>query len=692
MSENLLGRETSPYLLQHKDNPVHWRPWGPEALAEAAETRRPILLSVGYAACHWCHVMAHECFEDPAISAQMNELFVSVKVDREERPDVDAIYQMALQLLGQQGGWPLTMFLTPAAEPFWGGTYFPPDSRFGRPGFPDVLARMHQAYTDEPEAVARNSAGLITALTSISAQGGGGAQGGGEGGGMTDDALEAACRHSLADMDMVHGGTRGAPKFPRPFSLELLWRAWRRTGEADYAKAVTVSLDNICQGGIYDHLGGGFARYAVDDIWLAPHFEKMLYDNALMIDALTMVWQDTGNPLYRDRVRETVAWVLREMVAEGGAFAAALDADSEGEEGRFYVWSQGQIEDLLGDGAGAFMAAYNVRAGGNWEGKTILNRLRAMAVGTDAEEGALAEQRAILLSHREGRVRPGWDDKVLADWNGLMIAALARAGAAFGEPAWIAAATRAFDFVAGSMALEGAPGRLHHAHRAGLSRHPAVLDDYANMIGAALALGEAVGGAGYLAHAEAWAATVEAHYRDPDNGGFFFTADDAETLITRTRTGTDNATPSGNGALAVAFARLYHLTGKPGYRDAADGILAAFCGILDDHYHSLPMCLMGFEDLTSATQIVIAGTRGEAATEALLEAALGACHAGRVIAVVGPGEDLPASHPGHGKGQVGGRATAYVCSGTTCSLPVTEAGALTAALQRPAGARHPKGA
>ena len=686
MSENLLGRETSPYLLQHKDNPVHWRPWGPEALAEAAETKRPILLSVGYAACHWCHVMAHECFENPAIAARMNELFVSVKVDREERPDVDAIYQTALALLGQQGGWPLTMFLTPRAEPFWGGTYFPPDSRHGRPGFADVLARMHQAYTNEPEAVASNSAGLTSALAQISALG---APDGGDG--ITDDALEAACRRSLAEMDMVHGGTLGAPKFPRPFSLELLWRAWRRTGEADYAKAVTVSLDNICQGGIYDHLGGGFSRYSVDDIWLAPHFEKMLYDNALMIDALTMVWQDTGNPLYQARVRETVAWVLREMVAEGGAFAAALDADSEGQEGRFYVWSQTEIEDLLGDGAGAFMAAYDVRPSGNWEGTTILNRLRAMAPGTDAEEGALAEQRARLLGHREGRVRPGWDDKVLADWNGLMIAALARAGAAFGEPAWLAVAARAFDFVAASMALEGAPDRLHHAHRAGLSRHPAVLDDYANMINAALALGEAVGGAGYLARAEAWAATVEAHYRDPGNGGYYFTADDAESLIARTRNATDNATPSGNGALAVAFARLYHLTGKPGHRDAADGILAAFCGNLDDHYHALPVCLMGFEDLTSATQIVIAGARGEAATDALLEAAFGACHAGRVIAVVGAGagESLPASHPAHGKGQVGGEAggeaTAYVCSGATCSLPVTEPGALTAALKRPPG-------
>lgn len=363
---NRLSAEASPYLLQHKDNPVDWRPWGDEAFASARETNRPILLSIGYAACHWCHVMAHESFEDTDTAALMNQLFVNVKVDREERPHVDQLYQHALALLGEQGGWPLTMFLTPEGEPFWGGTYFPPDDRFGRPAFRKVLARISEVYAAEPDRVRQNADSLKQALHGLADNQAGGA--------VTPRVLDEIAAHYLRQVDTVHGGLGGAPKFPQTSIFDFLWRAWKRTGESNYRDAVLLTLDKMCQGGIYDHLGGGFARYSTDPVWLAPHFEKMLYDNAQMIDLLTLAWQETGSTLYAQRVEETVGWLMREMRLDGGGFAGTLDADSEGEEGKFYVWSVEEVEAVLGDRGQAFCDAYDVRQGGNWEGKTILNR------------------------------------------------------------------------------------------------------------------------------------------------------------------------------------------------------------------------------------------------------------------------------------------------------------------------------
>ncbi len=672
---NRLAQETSPYLLQHKDNPVAWQPWGPEALETARRLDKPVLLSVGYAACHWCHVMAHESFENGAIAERMNELFVNIKLDREERPDLDAVYQQALALLGQPGGWPLTIFLTPDGEPFWGGTYFPPEPRFGRPGFAEVLRRVAEAYAKDPEAVAKNVGTLKEALGKLAKNKPAGA--------ITLEDAERVAARLVREVDPFEGGIGEAPKFPQPALLKLFWRAWLRSKAEPYRNAVELTLSKMCQGGIYDHLGGGFARYAVDSRWLVPHFEKMLYDNAQLLDLLTWAWQGGGNPLFEQRARETVTWVLREMIAhdESGAptdaFASTLDADSEGEEGRFYVWSGAEIDELLGQDAGPFKEAYDVTSGGNWEGKTILNRSRKPELRATQEEAVLAEARAILFAVRERRVRPGWDDKVLADWNGLMIAALARAAPVFGEPSWLGAAERAFEFVVENMTGEG---RLKHAWRHGRLNHPATLEDYANLSDAALALFEATGTESYLVQAEAWVEVLNRHYLDRDSGGYFLAADDVDDLIQRGKPVQDTATPAGNATLVGVLARLHYLTGKGAYRDQAEATIAAFSGELAENFFGLATLINNAEFLARALQAVIVGEREDEGTQKLLRALYGHCLPDLVLQVIEPGDSLPEGHPAAGKGQTGGKATAYLCRGATCSLPITDPAELERAL------------
>jgi hypothetical protein len=671
LDENALGGETSPYLLQHKDNPVHWQPWGEAALAAARAQDKPILLSIGYAACHWCHVMAHECFERPEIATLMNEHFINIKVDREERPDLDTIYMNALQAMGEQGGWPLTMFLTPAGEPFWGGTYFAPEPRYGRPSLPQVLTAMARAYRDDPQAVAKNAATLKEALGRLATP---------EGGDEIAMALtDQAAARLAGSIDSVHGGFGGAPKFPQVPALETVWRGWRRSKQPAMRDAVVLTLDHICQGGIYDHLGGGFARYSTDAGWLAPHFEKMLYDNALLIDLLTAVWQETRSPLYAERIAETVGWVAREMRQQEGGFSSSLDADSEHEEGKFYVWHEAEIDAVLGDRGARFKQFYDVTPQGNWEGKTILNRLHDIARADDATERELAEDRAALLRAREPRVRPGLDDKVLADWNGLMIAALANAGRVFENAEWLALARDGYDFV--RRAMDAGGHRLWHSWRAGQARNIALIDDYANMARAALALYEAEGDAAYLNQAEAWVATAIAYYWDEAAGGFFFTATDAEALIARTKQAHDAPNPSGNGVMVGVLARLHFLTGNPDYRERAEQTVRAFGGEARRNVFSHGALLNGNELLQRGLQVVIRGERGAADTEALLRAVNAAPVPNLVLDVVAAGRALPEAHPAAGKDQVGGRATAYVCEGPVCSLPLTDAALLAAVLK-----------
>ena len=665
---NLLRLETSPYLLQHADNPVHWRPWGPAALAEARALNRPILLSVGYAACHWCHVMAHESFENAETAALMNRLFVNIKVDREERPDIDHIYMSALQALGEAGGWPLTMFLTPDGSPFWGGTYFPPEPRWGRPSFAQVLAGVAETYAGDDSRIAHNTQALRQALAaSSSAQPG-------ELPGPAD--LDAVAAGFLRMADPVQGGLRGAPKFPNPPIFKWLWQNDFRHGATSGRSATHLLLERMSQGGIYDHLGGGFSRYSTDDAWLVPHFEKMLYDNAQILELLALAHADRPDALYRQRAAETVGWLVRDMttgeIAGRSAFAASEDADSEGVEGKFYVWSEREVVGLLGLDAPPFMAAYDVTEAGNWEGKTILRRLTPRE--SPEQETRLAASREKLLAARDRRTRPGRDDKVLADWNGMTIAALVRAGLVFDRPEWLDLAAQAFDFVLLEMGRDD--GRIDHAWRLGRVAASGLLEDQAAMARAALALHEATGDPARLEQGRRILTAATEFFSD-DHGGFYQTAiDAADVPLGRPRHAGDNATPSGNGMIAEAMARLFHLTGDEFWRSRTVAVLRAFCGDRA-RLSTMPTLLAAADLLENAVTVVVAGPMDENAA-ALLNVGKTSADPRAVVLHAPYPDALPPSHPAFGKTAPG---AAYVCRAGACSLPVSPPDALRALLR-----------
>jgi uncharacterized protein YyaL (SSP411 family) len=671
---NRLAAETSPYLLQHQHNPVDWWPWGPEALAQAKGSNKPILLSVGYAACHWCHVMAHESFEDEPTARVMNELFVNIKVDREERPDVDQIYMAALHHLGEHGGWPLTMFLTPDGEPIWGGTYFPKTSRYGKPAFVDVLREIARLFREEPAKIERNRAALMERLAAAARPAGTATIGRAE--------LDNAALQLGGLIDPVNGGTRGAPKFPQAALFECLWRAGLRTGDARYFAAVEITLDHICEGGIYDHLGGGFARYSVDDRWLVPHFEKMLYDNAQLLELLAIAYRRTGKDLYRRRAYETVGWLEREMTTEQGAFCASLDADSEGEEGKFYVWSYDEVIRQLGIEDGEFFARhYDVTPAGNFEGHNILNRLTPLP-RSEADETRLAALCEKLLSVRALRVRPGLDDKVLADWNGLMIAALADAGSMLDEPRWVDLASRAFDFVAQSMTRGD---RLGHSWRQGKLKFPGLASDYAAMIRAALALYEATSQRSFLDHALQWQQALDRDYANAELGTYYLTAADAEGLVIRPAATTDEATPNHNAVAAQNLVRLAVFAGDDAWRDRADRLIAAVAPLIAENLY-MHMAMLNAIDLRlRGAEIVVTGQG--AAAEALLTAARRLPPLDRIVFHAASAEALPAKHPARAKLDATHAPHAFVCVGETCSLPITDASALPEAIAAMRGQR-----
>ncbi len=665
---NRLARETSPYLLQHQHNPVDWWAWGPQALAEAKRTNKPILLSVGYAACHWCHVMAHESFEDDATARVMNELFVNIKVDREERPDIDQIYMAALHHLGEQGGWPLTMFLTPDGEPIWGGTYFPNSSRYGKPAFVDVLREVARLFREEPQKIERNRTALMERLAATARKPGTVMIGVAE--------LDNAARQLGGIIDPVNGGTRGAPKFPQAALFELLWRAGLRTGEQRYFAAVEITLDHICEGGIFDHLGGGFSRYSVDERWLTPHFEKMLYDNAQLLELLAIAYLRSGKPLYRQRARETVAWLAREMTTGEGAFSASLDADSEGEEGKFYVWSYDEVMRELGNEDGEFFARhYAVTPEGNFEGHNILNRLKPQP-RDDADEARLAMLRVKLLAARGARVRPGLDDKVLADWNGLMIAALTNASLMLAEPSWLDIAQRAFAFIARAMTRGD---RLGHSWRDGQLKFPGLASDFAAMIRAALALHEATGQQNYLDQALTWQQALDRDYANAETATYYLTAADAEGLVIRPAATTDEAAPNHNAVAAQNLIRLALLAGDDGWRRKADRLIASIAPQAADNLY-MHMALLNAIDLRlRAAEIVVTGEGARA--EALLHAARALPPLDRIVLHARSADALPPSQPALQQVRAAVEPQAFVCIAEACSLPVTDPAGLLRAIE-----------
>jgi len=675
--ENRLARETSPYLLQHKTNPVDWWPWGPDALREAKQNNKPILLSIGYAACHWCHVMAHESFEDEHVAAVMNELFVNIKVDREERPDIDQIYMAALHHLGEHGGWPLTMFLTSDGEPVWGGTYFPKTSRYGRPGFVDVLREVARLFRDEPQRIEHNRAALMAALAATSRQAGQVAIGAAE----LDSAAVAVARA----FDQTNGGLGQAPKFPQCSMLELLWRAGMRRREQRFFDLVELTLEHMSEGGIYDHLGGGFSRYSVDEKWLVPHFEKMLYDNAQILELLALAYRRSGKTLFLQRAQETFDWLVREMSTPEGAFSASLDADSEGKEGKFYVWSRAEISAVLGPRDGEYFAdCYDVTPNGNFEGTNILNRLKYLgrsASGSgeaggaplrDLDEPRLAALRHKLLAARGQRIRPGLDNKVLADWNGLMIAALANAGATLGQPSWLAKARQAFAFVEGSMTRGD---RLGHSWRDGRLLYPGLASDHSAMVKAALALHEATGAREYLGRAVQWQRALDGHYIRQDTGGYYLTADDAEGLIVRPDSTIDEATPNPNGVAAQNLIRLAILTGDETWRQRADILFDRLLPTAAQNMYLHASLANALDLRLRAVEVTAVGPQADQFAVVALELPF----LERVAVRAARPEDLPAAHSGRTLSLSEGRTVALVCAGQKCSLPITDPEQLIAA-------------
>jgi hypothetical protein len=598
---NLLSNELSPYLLQHAGNPVDWRPWDAEALELARRQQRPIFLSIGYASCHWCHVMAHESFEDAEIARLLNEHFVSIKVDREERPDLDQVYMEAVQMMTGRGGWPMSMFLTPEVKPFFGGTYWPPRQRGGMSGFDQVLQAVATAWQDHRQELL-DQADKITQLLGESAAGPSPlaesdadrrvrethhrdptAQHGAFHApyDACEDILQEAESALRRAFDPQHGGFGPAPKFPQPLALRWLLRRWRQSGDGELLRMVTATLDGMAGGGMYDHLGGGFHRYSVDARWLVPHFEKMLYDNAMLAACYLEAWQATGKAGYAAVVRQTLDYVLRDLSDPLGGFYGSEDADSEGEEGKFYLWTPREIESALGpDSAKTFCRVYDVTEAGNFEGRNILHLSRPLEIEVKmlSREPAdleieLADARQKLFAVRQRRVRPGRDEKVLVNWNSLAIDALARAGMALNEPRYTAAAGAAADFLLSR--LRRSDGRLLHYWRAGRAKHDAYLDDYAGLGNALLTLYEMGGPPSRRDEASGLADEILTRFADSEHGGFFYTAADHEPLIVRRKEVIDNPLPSGNGLAAMLLARLSAIAGRNDCRTAAEATLGA---------------------------------------------------------------------------------------------------------------------
>jgi uncharacterized protein YyaL (SSP411 family) len=675
-----LINETSPYLLQHAHNPVDWYPWGPEALARAKGEDKPILLSVGYSACHWCHVMEHESFENKVIAAQMNENFVCIKVDREERPDLDSIYMTAVQAMTGRGGWPMTVFLTPDGKPFYGGTYYPPEDRMGMPGFPRVLKAVSDAYRSRRSEVLLGTQTLLQQMRQL-AQISQGVEP------LTTEALSLAYHGLSSSFDDQHGGFGTEPKFPQPMTYEFLLRQYLRTQDPAALDMVTLTLDRMASGGIYDHLGGGFHRYSVDTYWLVPHFEKMLYDNALLVRLYLHAYQVTGKPLYRRVVEETLDYVLREMTSPEGGFYSAQDADSEGIEGKFYVWRPEEVIEVLGKEDGGLVNRYfGVTTHGNFEGHTILNVREDSA--EVLEKAGLPEERASeflvrikgkLLAVRSRRVPPARDDKVLTAWNALMIAAFAEAANVLNRPDYAAAAEKNASLLLGRLRQDG---RLLRTYKDGKAKLNGYLEDYAFLINGLIAVHEATFGARWLKEAIGLADAMVDLFWDERSGQFYDTGRDHEELLMRPREVTDNAIPSGNSMAAESLLRLAVYTGNQEFQRKAAAALRSVRELMVRYPTGAGhwLCALDFY-LSKPKEIVIVGRRGAADTKALVAEVFRHHTPNKaLLGLQDDGDDLDGLPLAEGRTMLRDQATAYVCEGYVCQLPVTAPKALAGQL------------
>ncbi len=667
---NRLSRETSPYLLQHANNPVDWYPWGPEALEKARTENKPIFLSIGYAACHWCHVMEHESFEDAETARVLNESFVSIKVDREERPDLDSIYMNAVTAMTGQGGWPMSVFLTPEGEPFYGGTYFPPVRRYGMPAFREILAAVTKAWENEAEAIRKTGQDLANHLREASTWG---AE---PGAAFRASTPEQATTALIQTYDWKQGGWGKAPRFPQPMTLEFLMMQATR-GNTRALDAVTHNLSVMSRGGMYDVVGGGFHRYSVDDLWLVPHFEKMLYDNAQLALAYLHAHLLTGRADFRHICTETLDFVLREMTDPQGGFYSSLDADSEGEEGKYYVWTERELEGVLNeDDHNLLHQVYPFPENGNFEGKTILQRqsdlpqlVETLGMSEETLTSRLSGIHRTLYDLRERRVRPGTDDKVLVSWNALALRALAEAARYLKRDDYLIAARKNADFLLTSMYRDG---RLLRAWRSGDARHNAYLEDYAGLILALLALYQTDPDPRWYQSAVELAEAMQAGFRDP-KGGFFDTRHDHGELLTRPKDIQDNATPSGNALAANALLQLAALDERPEWQDQAEAMLSILQDLMVRHPTGFAMWLQAADFAAGPVrQIAIIGPTDDPGTRALMDAVWQAYRPRTVMAQ--SAAEVGNEGPGllHERGMIQGKPSAYVCQAFTCNLPVNE--------------------
>jgi len=678
---NRLAGETSPYLLQHAHNTVDWFPWGEEALHKAKQEDKPILLSIGYSACHWCHVMERESFEDPATAAVMNAGFVNIKVDREERPDLDGIYMQAVQAMTGHGGWPMTVFLAPDGTPFYGGTYFPPEDRHNLPSFTRVLQAIEDAWRKKRDQVLASGMQLREQLAqTVSASA--------SGTGLDVGVLDAAAKGLIQQFDPNYGGFGNAPKFPQPMAVEFLLRYWKRTDDKQALIVAEHTLQQMARGGVFDHLGGGFHRYSTDAEWLVPHFEKMLYDNAQLARAYLMGYQATGNAFFRTIAELTIGYVLRDLTDASGGFYSTEDADSEGEEGKFYVWRPSDLESLLGaDDAPLFGAFYDVTEAGNFEhGASILHMPESPAnvasrVGVSETRllEVLERGRTVLFDARERRVRPARDEKVLASWNGMMLRALAEAGRTLAEPTFIQAAINNAHFLLGSMRKPD--GGMYRTWKPGHeARLNGYLEDYANVADGLIAVYEATFDRRWLDAATALANAMLERFADSDNGGFFDTSTDHEQLIARPKDLFDNATPSGNAVAADVLLRLAALTANPDYQRAAQGVLELLQQPMTRYPLGFARSLSAADFLLSTPkEVVIVGDQADQDTQALLRVVFEPFLPNKVVAGVDGAHtaDLPLLE---GRERRYGHATAYVCEHYVCQAPTTDPEELRAQL------------